>query len=143
MTELKQNRWVKIHERGQANYVEKENVMDIMVGDTRHQAEVLFTVRSYKKAAEWILKYLESAKATSVVEQSAEKITAAVSETGREDPEMTVAGEHWALRIEKMSSEAYKVCMTWENAEQPEETAPVAKKKRGRKKKVEAEAVTA
>ena len=31
MAELKQGRWVKVHEPGQANFVENENVMDIVI----------------------------------------------------------------------------------------------------------------
>lgn len=35
MAELKQGRWVKVHEPGQANFVEHENVMDIVIGTGR------------------------------------------------------------------------------------------------------------
>ena len=53
MAELKQGRWVKVHEPGQANFVENENVMDIVIGAGRCQANATYTVRSYKKAAYW------------------------------------------------------------------------------------------
>ena len=35
MAELKQSRWVKIHEPGNANFDEKDNIMDIVVGGNR------------------------------------------------------------------------------------------------------------
>ena len=50
MAELKQGRWVKVHEPGQANFVEHENVMDIVIGTGRLQAEATYTVRSYKRS---------------------------------------------------------------------------------------------
>ena len=43
MAELKQGRWVKVHEPGQANFVEHENVMDIVIGTGRLQACLLYT----------------------------------------------------------------------------------------------------
>ena len=46
MAELKQSRWVKIHEPGQANFIENKNVMDIMIGADCYQAEATYTVRS-------------------------------------------------------------------------------------------------
>ena len=54
MAELKQSRWVKIHEPGNANFDEKDNIMDIVVGSNRCQAEATFTVRSFRKAAYWL-----------------------------------------------------------------------------------------
>lgn len=123
---FKQSRWVKVHQRGQANYAEKDNVMDIMIGDSRCQAEVLYTVRSYKKAAEWLLKYLESAEAIQLVIETAEKIMGAVSEASRDSEEITVAEEHWMLGIEKMADGAYKVRMTWESPKAEAENSGTA-----------------
>lgn len=54
MAELKQSRWVKIHEPGNANFDEKDNIMDIVVGSNRCQAEATFTARSFRKAAYWL-----------------------------------------------------------------------------------------
>ena len=47
MAELKQGRWVKVHEPGQANFVEHENVMDIVIGTGRLQAEATYTCLLY------------------------------------------------------------------------------------------------
>ncbi len=143
MTNLKQNRWVKVHKPGQANYIEKENVMNITVGENRCQAEVLYTVRSYKKAAGWLLRYLECANANEICTQIASGITEAANEAEREAPEITVTGECWSLTIEKMSTNEFKVCLTWkiteQNTEQVEPEPIVKKTRRGRKKKAESE----
>lgn len=142
MPELRQSRWVKIHEPGQANYAEKENVMDIRVGGNRCQAEVLYTVRSYKKAGYWLLKYLEAAEAAGLLAEAAEQIMNAVEGADREDPDVTVETPDWTCAIERMSSGAFKVSLMWQTDEsvvrkqtQKDKTVqePVTKK-RGRKR---------
>ncbi len=148
---LKQGRWVKIHKQGQANYEAKENVMDIMVGESRCQAEALYTAstRTYKKAAYWMLRYLGHAKAEEILAMAAEEIQAKAAEAGKDDSEVVVNGEKWNCTIEKMEPGVFKVQMTWtfeeehpveKNVEeQPAAEAP-APKKRGRTKKAEAAA---
>lgn len=142
MPELRQSRWVKIHEPGQANYAEKENVMDIRVGGNRCQAEVLYTVRSYKKAGYWLLKYLEAAEAAGLLAEAPEQIMNAVEGADREDPDVTVETTDWTCAIERMSSGAFKVSLMWQTDEpvvrkqtRKDKTVqePVAKK-RGRKR---------
>ena len=120
MAELKQSRWVKIHEPGNANFDEKDNIMDIVVGSNRCQAEATFTARSFRKAAYWLLKYLEAADALQVI-----------ATAKREDDTVTVNGESWSCEIERMSQSAFKVRMSWTVSE------PVTKKStgRGRRKK--------
>ncbi|GHU51667.1 hypothetical protein AGMMS49975_05830 [Clostridia bacterium] len=110
---LKSSRWVKVHQQGQANFDEKENVMDITVGDKRCQAEALYTVRSYRKAAHWLLKYLECAKAVNILTQIAEQVETAMLEANREEPEVAVSGENWSCEIERMSQSAFKVKLVW------------------------------
>lgn len=138
MAELKQGRWVKVHEPGQANFVENENVMDIVIGTGRCQAEATYTVRSYKKAAYWLVEYLKAAEALQIV---ADEITAQIQSiadnAGREDDEVKVSGNDWNCEIEKMGDGSFKVQLSWAVGE------PVTKKggekkvskKRGRKKK--------
>ena len=110
MAELKQGRWVKVHEPGQANYVESENVMDIVIGQDRCQAEATYTVRSYKKAAFWLTEYLKAAEALQLVAQEAiEQIAAASEAANREEPKIAVAGEGWTCEIEKMADGEFKV----------------------------------
>ncbi len=113
MTKLKQGRWVKIYGPGQANYDEKENILNIAVGNNRCQAEATFTVRSYRKAAYWLLKYLECAKANQILTQAAEQIQAAVEEAHRETPEVEVSGDTWNCAIEKMNQGVFKVRLVW------------------------------
>lgn len=131
MAELKQSRWVKIHEPGNANFDEKDNIMDIVVGSNRCQAEVTFTARSFRKAAYWLLKYLEAADALQVIATAADSITTEAANAKREDDTVTVNGEGWSCEIERMSQSAFKVRMSWTVSE------PVTKKKtgRGRRKK--------
>lgn len=124
MTELKQSRWVKVHEPGQANYEEKENVMDIRIGGNRCQADVLYTVRSYKKAGYWLLKYLEAAEAAALLAEAAEQIMSAVNSADREDPDVTVTTDDWSCEFERMSNGAFRVSLTWQSDE------PVVKKQR-------------
>ena len=131
MAELKQSRWVKIHEPGNANFDEKDNIMDIVIGGNRCQAEATFTVRSFRKAAYWLLKYLEAADALQVIATAADSITTEAANAKREDDTVTVNGEGWSCEIERMSQSAFKVRMSWTVSE------PVTKKKtgRGRRKK--------
>lgn len=131
MAELKQSRWVKIHEPGNANFDEKDNIMDIVVGSNRCQAEATYTVRSYRKAAYWLLKYLEAADALQVIATAADSITTEAANAKREDDTVTVNGEGWSCEIERMSQSAFKVRMSWTVSE------PVTKKStgRGRRKK--------
>ena len=108
MAELKQGRWVKVHEPGQANYVESENVMDIVIGTGRCQAEATYTVRSYKKAAYWLEEYLKAAEAMQIVAADIlEQIKAAADSANREDDEVSASGEGWSSVIEKMGFETY------------------------------------
>lgn len=130
MAELRQSRWVKIHEPGQANYAEKENVMDIKIGDNRCQADVLYTVRSYKKAGYWLIKYLESAEAVAILTEAAEQIMNAVDSADREAPDVTIETADWTCAIERMSSGEFKVSLTWQT------DAPIARKQTKKNKTV-------
>ena len=143
MTELKQSRWVKIHEPGQGDYDEHENVMDIKIGKSRCQAEALYTVRSYRKAGYWMLKYLEAAEATELLALAAQQIIDALESADREAPEVTVETEKWTCKIEKLSSGAFKTSLLWKpegpvtRKQKPFVDKTVQKpmlKKRGRKK---------
>lgn len=140
MAELKQSRWVKIHEPGQANYAEKENVMDIKIGERRCQADVLYTVRSYRKAGYWLCKYLEAAEAAQLLAEAAEQIMAAVDGAGREEPMVTVSTADWTCEIEKMGQGAFRASLMWQTDEpvvrkQKHTDKTVQKPKRGRRKK--------
>lgn len=139
MAELKQGRWVKIHEPGQANFVENENVMDIVIGAGRCRAEATYTVRSYKKAAFWLGEYLKAAEALQIVaEDILAEIQSAADSANREDDAVAANGDGWSCGIEKMSDGAFKVQLNWTVSEpvtrktKGEKPAP---KKRGRKKK--------
>lgn len=138
MAELKQGRWVKVHEPGQANFVEHENVMDIVIGTGRLQAEATYTVRSYKKAAYWLGEYLKAAEALQIVaDEMLAKIQDAAASTNREEDEMAADGDGWNCTIERMGDGSFKVQLSWSVSEPvtkkgAEKPAP---KKRGRKKK--------
>lgn len=138
MAELKQGRWVKVHEPGQANFVEHENVMDIVIGTGRCQAEATYTVRSYKKAAYWLGEYLRAAEALRIVaDEVLAQIQSAAESANREDDEVSTSGEGWNCGIEKMGDGSFKVQLSWSVSEPvtkkgAEKPAP---KKRGRKKK--------
>jgi hypothetical protein len=138
MAELKQGRWVKVHEPGQANFVEHENVMDIVIGTGRLQAEATYTVRSYKKAAYWLGEYLKAAEALQIVaDEMLAKIQDVAASTNREEDEMAADGDGWNCTIERMGDGSFKVQLSWAVSESvtkktKEKPAP---KKRGRKKK--------
>lgn len=142
MTELKQSRWVKIHEPGQANYAEHDNVMDIKIGSNRCQVDVLYTVRSYRKAGYWLTKYLEAAEASAILAEAAERIMNAVEGADREDPDVTVETDDWTCAIERLGSEAFKVSFMWRSddpvmikqAKKNKTVQKPATKKRSRKK---------
>ena len=126
MAELKQSRWVKIHEPGNANFDEKDNIMDIVVGSNRCQAEATYTVRSYRRAAYWLLKYLEAADALQVLATAADTIQAQADGAGKDDDKVEVQGDNWTCEIEKMNQGVFKVRMSWAVSE------PVTKKATGR-----------
>ena len=138
MAQLKQGRWVKVHEPGQANFVEHENVMDIVIGTGRLQAEATYTVRSYKKAAYWLGEYLKAAEALQIVaDEMLAKIQDVAASTNREEDEMAADGDGWNCTIERMGDGSFKVQLSWAVSESvtkktKEKPAP---KKRGRKKK--------
>jgi len=99
---LKQGRWVKIHEQGQANFEAVENVMDITIGSNRCQAEATYTAgtRTYQKAAYWMLRYLGHAKAEDILALAAEEVRAKAAEASRDISEVVVSGESWTCKIE-------------------------------------------
>lgn len=138
MAELKQGRWVKVHEPGQANFVEHENVMDIVIGTGRLQAEATYTVRSYKKAAYWLGEYLKAAEALQIVaDEMLTKIQDAAASANREEDEMAADGDGWNCTIERMGDGSFKVQLSWAVSEPVTKKAKEkpAPKKRGRKKK--------
>lgn len=125
MAELKQSRWVKVHEKGQANFEAQDNIMDILIGEKRCQADVTYTVRSHKKAAFWLDKYLEAAGAADVLHEIAAQIQTALE--SKEDVELN--NEKWSLQIEKMDVKNFRVQLVW----QPDE--PVTKKQPAKRTK--------
>lgn len=143
MVELKQGRWVKVHEPGQADFVKSENIMDILIGTDCLQAEATYTVRSYKKAAYWLNEYLKWAGALQdIVQYAMNDILAAADAAAREDTKIAAAGESWTCEIEKMAAGVFKVYLNWavkepviENAKSKDKAA--APKRKSRKKKEE------
>lgn len=119
MEELKQSRWVKVHERGQANYEAHDNIMDILIGEKRCRADVTYTVRSHKKAAHWLVKYLEAAGAAQVLHEIAGQIEAA----SENKSDIELENEEWVCQIAKMEKGIFKVQLVWTPSE------PVTKKK--------------
>lgn len=139
MAELEQGRWVKVHEPGQANFDENENVMDILIGSGRCQATVTYTVRGYKKAAYWLSEYLKAAKALqTLADDVIPQIESAAENANREDDEISASGDGWTCGIEKMGDGSFKVQLGWavnEPVTKKGKTKKSAPKKRGRKKK--------
>ena len=134
MAELKQNRWVKVHEPGQSNFVESDNVMDILIGTGRCQAEATYTVRSYKKAGYWLGEYLKAANALQIVaSEILEHINAAASEADHDTAEVTADGDGWDCVIEKMGDGSFKVQMSWAVSETVTKKVPDKKKSAAKK----------
>ncbi len=114
MAELKQSRWVKIHEPGQANFIENENIMDIMIGADCCQAEATYTVRSYKKVAYWLVEYLKAAEALQIVaNEIITQIQEVTDNAKREDNEVVTNSNGWNCEIEKMNEGNFKVHLRW------------------------------
>lgn len=137
MLNLKQGRWVRIHNQEQNDFEARENVMDITVGDGYCQAEAVYTAatRTYQKAAYWMLRYLGHAKAEEILAAAAEKIQASADKAGRDDAEVAVNGENWSCKIQKMAPGVFKTQISW-TAETEEKTAEIpTPKKRSRRKK--------
>ncbi len=141
MAELKQSRWVKIHEPGQANFIENENIMDIMIGADCCQAEATYTVRSYKKVAYWLVEYLKAAEALQIIaNEIITQIQEVTDNAKREDNEVAANGDGWNCEIEKMSEGNFKVHLRWsvkEPVTKKGKSKNVTSKKRNRKKEEE------
>lgn len=115
-TNFKQSRWTKVHAQGQANFESKSNVMDITVGTSRAQADILYStkmVRTIEKAAQWLLHSLEVARANEAVALAGESVLAKAAATTRDDDELTVEGEGWVCTIENMGDGEFKAQLTW------------------------------
>lgn len=135
MAELKQGRWVRVHEPGQANYVESENVMDIVLGTGRCQAEATYTVRSYKKAAYWLEEYLRVAQALQIVaDEVMVQIKDAAEKSNRDDESVTASGDGWNCAIERMGDGSFKVHLDWNVAEEVTKKQKAPKKKKSEEK---------
>ena len=128
---MKNGRWVRIHEQGQENFEAKNNVIDIVAGSPRCQAEATFTsTRTFAKAAYWLLRYLGHADAQQLLVLAAEEIRAKAAEAAKDDSRMDAAGEGWNCNIEKMGAGEFKVSMSWTPDIQPVE---IAAKERSKK----------
>ena len=137
MLNLKQGRWVKIHDQGHADFEARENVMDIHVGSCRCQSEATYTANTHtcQKAACWMLRYLRHAKAEEILAMAAEEIQAKAAEAGRDASEVVVSGENWVCKIEKMAPGVFKVQMDWAFGAEEKPAETPAPKKRDRRKK--------
>ena len=131
---MKNGRWVKIHEQDQTNFETKNNVLDIVAGSPRCQAEATFTgnTRTFAKAAYWLVRYLGHADAQQLLILAAEEIQAKAVEAMKDDERMEAVGEGWDCTIEKIEAGVFKVLMTWTPDVQPVEVE-IAAKKRSRK----------
>ena len=126
MLKLKKSRWVKIHAQGDANFETQDNVMDITVGSNRAQAETVFNAntRTFKKAAAWLLKYLSYAlaEANQMLTVASKVIEDKAANAEQDVQEITVDGEGWSCKIEKLNDGAFKTQFEWKIEEQqPEE----------------------
>lgn len=139
--ELKNGRWVKIHEQGKGNFEAHNNVMDITVGGNRAQADVTYTAstKTVQKAAYWMLRYLGHASASDILALAAEEITTKAGAAGKDAEEVVVNGDGWSCTIDRMEPGVFKAQLTWSfeaaPVEQPKKKAPA---KRGRKPKTAA-----
>ena len=134
MAELKQSRWVKVMEPGDAKPEEKDNVMNISIGEKCCEADAVYTVRNQKKAAQWLLKYLDYANASQVMHEVADRIE---TEAANAENDLSLNTETWNCQIDKVQENAYKVRFVWMPSE------PMTKKKptrRPRKASVAAKA---
>lgn len=124
--ELKESRWVKIHEPGQANYAVKDNVMDICIGEKGCKAEAIYTVSSIKKAAYWTLTYLESAEAEDILKVIADSVNKAAA--ANED--INLQESTWSLNVDTLNKGCFSVRLEWVPNE------PVTKKPKATRKYV-------
>ncbi len=124
--ELKESRWVKVHEAGQANYVTKDNVMDICIGEKACKAEAIYTVSSIKKAAYWTLTYLESAEAEDILKVIADSVNKAA--VANED--INLQENNWSLNVDRLDKGCFNVRLEWVPSE------PVTKKPKATRKPV-------
>lgn len=115
-TNFKQSRWTKVHAQGHSNFESKNNVMDITIGVGRAQADILYStkmVRTFQKAAYWLLHSLEVARATEAVALAGDSIREKVAAADRDDEEVVASGEGWVCTIENMGDGSFKAQLSW------------------------------
>lgn len=116
---LRGSRWAKIHEPGQGNFETKDNVMDITLGESRCQAEVLYNtkaVRTFKKAAYWLFHSLDSARASQlygIIAEAYEQVQSGVVDMDSEADKIEATGEGWNCLIESMGDGKFKAQLSW------------------------------
>lgn len=114
--QFRQSRWTKVHARGQGNFESKKNVMDITVGVDRAQADILYNthiVRTFEKAAYWLLHSLEVARANEIVETVRESVQEKAALTSKGADLMTAEGNGWICTIENMGDGEFKAQLMW------------------------------
>ena len=112
----KGSRWIKVHKQGEVNFVSKNNVMDITIGEKHSRAEITYVtsvVRNFKKAAYWLLRALKNACVVQIDETAANEIEAKANSANKETTEIEVKGESWSCKMQKLDKETFKIQVEW------------------------------
>ena len=115
---LKQSRWVKVHEQGQGDFEAKDNVMDITLGEGSYQAVITYKtslVRNFNKAVYWFLRGLTNARAEVVAQLANDELTAKAANASKETAEITASGNGWSCEIVNAGEGVFKASMKWTN----------------------------
>ena len=115
---LRQSRWVKVHEQGQGNFETKDNVMDITIGENSYQAEITYKtslVRNFNKAVYWFLRGLTNARADVVAQLATDALTTQAANASKETDEITASGNGWNCTVVNMGEGVFKATMRWTN----------------------------
>lgn len=116
---MKGSRWLKIHQPGQANFETSDNVIDVQLGESRCQAEVVYNtkvVRTFKKAAYWLFHSLTVARADKlyeIISEAYEQVQREIEGFDKDAEKFATAGDGWNCEIEKLSDGVFKTNLSW------------------------------
>ena len=116
---MKGSRWLKIHQPGQANFETADNVIDVQLGESRCQAEVVYNtkvVRNFKKAAYWLFHSLTVAQADKlyeIISEAYQQVQSEVENFDKDAEKFAAAGEGWNCEIENLGNGVFKTNVSW------------------------------
>lgn len=119
MLELKQGRWVKVHENKDAEFEAHDNVMDIVIGEDNCEAHATFNAntRTFEKAVYWMFRYLNLDAEVAVSDAIIAEVEAKAKTAGNDTDTIEAQGDGWTCEIKKLDKGVFKTHYVWSVSE--------------------------